>query len=42
LLQELKVAKADGSYLKALNKLSRLKLLVIDDLNALKQKTALL
>jgi DNA replication protein DnaC len=31
LLQELKVAKADGSYLKALNKLSRLKLLVIDD-----------
>lgn len=31
LLQELKIAKAQGSYLKALNKLSRLKLLVIDD-----------
>ncbi len=31
LLQEMKVSRADGSYIKLLNKLSKIKLLIIDD-----------
>jgi len=31
LLQEMKVSRADGSYIKLLNKLSKVKLLIIDD-----------
>jgi len=31
LLQEMKVSRADGSYVKLLNKLSKIKLLIIDD-----------
>ena len=31
LLQEMKISRADGSYLKLLNKLSKVRLLIIDD-----------
>lgn len=31
LLQEMKISRADGSYVKLLNKLSKIKLLIIDD-----------